>query len=202
VTDSGTLEDAPLKVGPRWWWVWGFHLLVGGTAAVMLFSWSYPGVHVYLFWAGGAVAGLLGCWWLGWIVYVTTTTGRRWRWFLVGPAIAVLTASLMAAAVPLQLRWAASRAAFDAVVAGHPLPPKGSEWRNFDVPARVGTYRIDAAYWVPGGAVFFEANGAFIDEAGFAYLPGGPGPDLPNTNFEAPQYKSLGGGWYSFTSGR
>jgi hypothetical protein len=46
----------------------------------------------------------------------------------------------------------------------------------------------------------YEATGDFLDDAGFAYLPDGPDPELGNGSFEVPQFVHLSGDWYSFTS--
>ncbi|MGY0002335.1 hypothetical protein [Micromonospora sp. I033] len=48
--------------------------------------------------------------------------------------------------------------------------------------------------------MFYEANGYLIDDAGFAYLPDGPSPDLETPDFESPVFKHLGGAWYSWTA--
>jgi len=56
------------------------------------------------------------------------------------------------------------------------------------------------AYRVPGGAVFYEEHGVFIDDAGFAYLPDGPTDGLSSVGFENPQFHHLGGPWYRWTA--
>lgn len=182
------------------WLIWAFHLVAAAVAGCVLWSLSYPGFDFYLLVASGwgslAVAGF----WLGWIIFVATRTGRLWRWFVVGPIIGVLTVVLLAVGAPLQVRWAASRDAFAAVVAGHPIPPAGSEWTALPVPNQLGSYPIVFAYWVPGGAVFYEAHGNFIDDAGFAYLPAGPTAELNTGSFEWPRFRPLGGGWYHWTA--
>jgi hypothetical protein len=99
------------------------------------------------------------------------------------------------------VRWAASRDAFAAIVAGHPIPPAGSEWTPLTVPDRLGSYHIISASWVPGGAIFYEAHGNVFDDAGFAYLPGGPTAELDTVSFEGPRFRHLGGGWYRWTAG-
>lgn len=75
-----------------------------------------------------------------------------------------------------------------------------SDWHHVPAPSTFGSYRIIAAYHVPGGVVFQERNGNLFDDAGFAYLPGGPTPDLENGSFESPIFRHLGGAWYSWTA--
>jgi hypothetical protein len=48
--------------------------------------------------------------------------------------------------------------------------------------------------------IIYESTGLFFDDAGFAYLPHGPDDRLGNGAFEAPSFRSLGGGWYSWTA--
>jgi hypothetical protein len=52
---------------------------------------------------------------------------------------------------------------------------------------------------VPEGLIIFDRDGAFMDDAGFAYLPNGEFPP-GNGAFESPDFRALGGGWYAFTS--
>ncbi|MET8832977.1 hypothetical protein ABZV78_03545 [Micromonospora sp. NPDC004540] len=115
--------------------------------------------------------------------------------------IVVFVLALLVAGAPLQARWAMSRGAFEQVVATLPTTsPVSGEWSSVPVPSRIGAYRITAAYPVPGGVVFHDANGYLIDDAGFAYLPQGPTPDLKTPDFESPVFKHLGGAWYSWTA--
>ncbi|MBM7785503.1 hypothetical protein [Tenggerimyces flavus] len=64
----------------------------------------------------------------------------------------------------------------------------------------MGSYEVIRVETVPGGVLFYEANGNLFDDAGFAYLPGGPTPELENGGFESPNYRHLGGPWYAFTA--
>ncbi|MEV6932431.1 hypothetical protein AB0M46_49170 [Dactylosporangium sp. NPDC051485] len=107
--------------------------------------------------------------------------------------------ALLCTGAPFKMRWAASRGAFAAVVAGHPIPPPGSAWESFTVPRRLGLYTITSAGWVPGGAVFYEAHGDVFYHAGFAYLPGGPTRDVETALIESAYFHHLGGGWYRWS---
>jgi hypothetical protein len=186
--------------GSARWPIWAFHFVVAAVAGCVLWSVSYPGSDFLLLAVSAFGSLVLAGIWLGWTIFVASRTGRRWRWFLVGPVIGVLTVMLLASGVPLAIRWAASRDAFAAVVAGHPIPPAGSEWTRLAVPNQLGSYRILSANWVPGGAIFYEAHGNFFDDAGFAYLPAGPTAELDTGAFEAPRFRHLGGGWYRWTA--
>ncbi|WP_238008729.1 hypothetical protein KZZ52_03090 [Dactylosporangium sp. AC04546] len=195
MSDTATSDDAAPKAGPGWHWIWAFHLVVVAVAGGVLWSVSYPDGDLYLLGAFGCTSVLVGCFWLGWTISVARTTGRRRGWFLAGPVVGVLTLALLCTGAPFKMRWAASRGAFAAVVAGHPIPPPGSEWEGFIVPRRLGLYSITEAGWVPGGAVFYEAHGGLYG-AGFAYLPGGPTAELDTVELYWPQFKHLGGSWY------
>jgi hypothetical protein len=96
------------------------------------------------------------------------------------------------------MRWAASRDAFAAIIAGHPIPPPGSKSEDFIVPRRLGLYHITRADWVPGGAVFYVAHSDFYG-AGFAYLPAGPTADVENAMLDSANFDHLGGSWYRWT---
>ena len=71
---------------------------------------------------------------------------------------------------------------------------------GLDLVWRGSTSRVFFAYQVGENVILYEANGDFIDDAGFAYLPRGPDRRLSNANFEAPVFKRLGDGWYSWTA--
>lgn len=200
MSDTATRDDAAPNALLDRRRIWAFHLVVVAVAGVMFCSVSYPGSSFFLFAASGFASVLVGCYWLGWTIYIVSTTGRWRRWFLIGPFIGVLTLVLLGTGAPFKMRWAASQGAFAAAVAGHPIPPPGSAWAPFTVPRRLGLYSITSASWVPGGAVFYEAHGDFFDDAGFAYLPGGPTAELDTSLFESPQFHHLGGGWYSWTA--
>ncbi|MFG3301773.1 hypothetical protein [Micromonospora chersina] len=168
------------------------------AAACLLFAFSVPG-FVFLLVLGLVHVLVLAA--MAWIVLVMMGIQRReWSWwFLSAPAVVVL--ALVVAGAPLQARWAMSRSAFERVVATLPTTsPVGVEWSSVPVPSRIGAYRIEAAYPVPGGVVFYEENGYMTDDAGFACLPDGPTSDLETPDFESPAFKHLGGPWYSWTA--
>ncbi|WP_344619696.1 hypothetical protein [Dactylosporangium salmoneum] len=200
MSDTAPSDDDALD-GSGWRLIWAFHLVVVAAAGGLLWSLSYPGSNFLLMALSGLAAFVVACVWLFWTaIYLARHAGKWRKWFLIGPVIGVLTLALLCTGAPSKMRWAASRNAFAAIVAGHPIPPPGSEWQQFTVPRRLGSYSIIGADWVPGGAVFYEAHGSFFDDAGFAYLPGGPTTELDTGWFEGPRFRPLGGGWYSWTA--
>ena len=67
-------------------------------------------------------------------------------------------------------------------------------------PSRLGWFTVTGWERFPAGVVFTDSHGAFLDNAGFAYLPDGPSDSLENEGFEGPSYRSLGDGWYAWTA--
>lgn len=166
-----------------------FHGLLVAPTAVWLWSWSSPGFDFPAWVAGtfGLLAG--GAVWavrlLLWFLGPRPRPGGRW--FLVAPAAGVVALGLVLADVPLRLRWAASRAAFDAAVAD-------------PGPGRLGWYDVRNVVRDGDAVLFFDATGALSNDAGFAYLPSGPFPELATGVFERPRFRPLGDGWYTFTA--
>jgi hypothetical protein len=104
---------------------------------------------------------------------------------------------------PERKNWSSNKDEFAALVAAMPPEPisKSTESQvSFPIPERVGAYTTRGyGLRVQGGAIFHDDEGcSFIDDSGFAYLPDGPYAELENGNFESPQFRALGDGWYSF----
>ena len=106
--------------------------------------------------------------------------------------------ALAFSSVPMRVRWSLSRADFASIVSD--APPANSDWQYFNVPRRIGSYSIDSAVRIPQGVLFYEAHGAFLNDAGFAYLPSGPSGVRGNGSFESPQFEPLGGPWYAWSA--
>jgi hypothetical protein len=69
------------------------------------------------------------------------------------------------------------------------------------MPERIGLYGVRDFETVPGGWIVYDESGSgLFDDAGFAYLPAGPTPDLGDGLWESPQFRHLGGPWYSWTA--
>ena len=118
----------------------------------------------------------------------------RAAWFAVAPLGALALALLLVASVPLRVRWELSKSSFAADVRAHPR--EGPGWH----PRRIGSYRITSVHVVPEGILFYDYVGALADDAGFAYLPGGPSTEMASGDFENPQWFALGDGWYGWTA--
>ena len=118
----------------------------------------------------------------------------------IAPAMVLLTMVLLTVGVPLRGRFEFARSDFDAFVAE--LEPQGTfdDWVPIDAPPELGGYEILLAYQVGENVVIYEATGLFFDDAGFAHLPNGQDGRLGNGSFEAPSFRSLGSGWYSWTA--
>lgn len=180
--------------------VWAAHVVGFGGAAVMLWAFSVPGVSVFVAMTGGAILAAAALLWTV-AAQLSHSAGRTWPWWLlIAPVMAVVTLALLIIRAPLHVRWELSRGAFEAVVADLPEATESTKFDRVKVPERVGSYRIITAYRVPGGVIFYEENGAFFDDAGFAYLPGGPSRSLHNGSFESPAFSPLGDGWYRWTA--
>jgi hypothetical protein len=172
---------------------------VAVPSVALLWSHSVPGLK-FVVWAAAILVLLCfaGVWALRLLLFALRH--RRWDWwFAVAPVAGLLVAASVYSALPLQVRFAASRPAFDRVISE--LPPPGGGGFYFLGSRQIGSYRIDEAHHVHGGVIFSEHNGDVFHNAGFAYLPDGPTPGLANEyDFEAPAWRHLGGPWYSWTA--
>jgi hypothetical protein len=99
--------------------------------------------------------------------------------------ILVGAAFLISLGAPVRVRFEASRAAFDQVVAE--VMAGGST-----DPRSIGLYDIDALERTPDGIRFLVEGSGFIDASGFAYAPDGDPTRLDSDDI----YRPLGGGWY------
>lgn len=170
---------------------------------MVLYAVSFPGIQV--------IAAIVGLYWLGaaaliWAARLVGYVVTRPRGglgdgvlFLIAPLGALIVAVVLWADAPLRTRWALSRNSFaDAAVDVAASQPPSAISRPFN--RRLGLYQVRGVRRVNTGVIFYEKAGAILDDAGFAYLPNGPTPDLENGLFERPQFKALGGGWYAWTA--
>lgn len=107
---------------------------------------------------------------------------------------------LLGLSVPLRLRWLLSESAFENLVRDLPATDAPTQAVDLPVPQRLGLYELSHAYRQGNGVIFYESTGDFLDDAGFAYLPTGPFPELESGSFEAPRFHHLGNAWYSWTA--
>lgn len=191
-TRRRAIAALPLLGPPRW--------ILNGVVAVaslwLLWALGVPGFAFFTVMPLLLLVAIAGVVWTAKLVGFLLRRRRGYAtgaaaWFAVTPAILVVTAALAIAGVPLQARWAASEAAFEHAVE---QPATAAALRG-----RIGAYRITAVDRVGDAVIFREASGALMDDAGFAYLPGGP-TDPVLDRFETPQFRHLGGGWYAWTS--
>lgn len=182
---------------------WLFHVLLAAAALPLLWADSVPGSVFaweflgWILWIGFAVT-----WFVRLVLYVMARRRLSW-WFLVAPLMLVVLVSLLVAHIPLKLRWTGSQYAFDAALARVPIGP-GHMSGTLD--ETVGSYRIVGWTQIPTTTLSSPDTSARYDvlfaeehrtawpstaDAGFAYLPDGPGDRFQWT---AP----LGRGWYAW----
>ena len=129
---------------------------------------------------------------------------------LIGVALVVLTVTRL----PVRARFEFARSDFDAyatevLAAAEGNPAVGDPWLSpadpgFDVvrpdaPPSLGGISVSRVRVVPEGVLIFDDVGAVVYLAGYAYLPDGRLP-AGDGAFESPRFRSVGGGWYTFTS--
>lgn len=119
----------------------------------------------------------------------------RWRGYLLAPFGGLVVAGLLWANVPMRVGFAVSRPSFDRAAAS-----RGRTDQDTIDSQRIGVYEITQVTRSGDAILFYEANGSFSDDAGFAYLPEGPTDELENTGFERPQWTHLGGHWYAWVA--
>lgn len=195
-----------------------FVVVAAVLAAVVLYSLSVPGIDLWWFLAASAlllsasiVVGFLLLQYL-----VRRARGDRPPFPRYLALMLVLAVSVVGAALadlPLRARFELSRASFDEhvqdVLAAADGVPTDRELFELDAAQQdavaplgstsIGSFVVSRVRVIPEGVLMYEQHGAFLDDAGFAYLPDGRFPP-GDGSFENPQFRSLGGGWYSFTS--
>jgi hypothetical protein len=179
-----------------------FHGVLVVTGLVVLWAFSFPGVAFLALVPCISIVGLVG---IIWLVRGATYMRARRRaahcgtalWFAVAPAGALVLALVLHTNIALRIRWQTSKSDFQdalAEVRAHP-----EHWAN-SKPRRIGTYTITSVRIVDEGVIFDDEVGAFVDDAGFAYLPHGPSTEMANGSFENPQWFALGDHWYAWTA--
>lgn len=190
----------------RWSPWWPFHLTVAVPAMALLYSVSLPGIGLVTFLvASGTLLAAAAVWLIRGLAFVSARRRGIARgssaWFLVAPLGGVLVLALVLGSVPLRVRWAMSESDFESWADRAPPESEVSEIVRFDVPSRIGLYRIRQAYRQGEAVIFYEARGSgIVDDAGFAYLPHGPFPQLVSGSFESPTFRHLSGPWYAWTA--
>lgn len=132
--------------------------------------------------------GIFGAW-LSRLLFLAAPQSRnypRWRlrWSL--PMLILCAAvALMVVELPLRLRFEASRAPLDALVAAMATG-------DVPTPDSVGLFDIEQLERTPDGIHFLVRDSGFIDRFGFAYAADGD-PYYPSTE---DTLRPLGGGWF------
>ncbi|MCP4248820.1 MAG: hypothetical protein GY778_17385 [bacterium] len=111
----------------------------------------------------------------------SVTKRRRWAWAAT-PVALLLIVSALASPWPTWVRFAMSESAFERAITD----------RSDDSGGLVGFYSVSRINRYKNGAIFFKTGPAFMDEAGFAYLPKG---ELPE-HAELYVGQELAPGWY------
>lgn len=180
-----------------------FHIALVPAGALLIYSTSFPGFAFWLMLLGALLAALGAFIWVARLIgYLLAHRRDRVRspvsrWFLVAPAAGALVVLAMFSGLPLRARWAIAKPDFERALAAAP-PANHGRWQAFDPPDRVGTYLIRRGARVGDAVIFYEQEGAFMNDAGFAYLPSGP--RAVARAFEGPHFRALGGDWYAWTS--
>lgn len=180
-------------------------LLAPTLAGIGAWTWSesLPGGGFWLLIGGFWLLVLAGTCWLVFAALwaADRRRGRRSRvpaWSLVAAATLVAGgAVLLAADVPLRVRWAVSEGAFDDAVQAA-APTGTSPDGPIEVPGRLGAYRIVGAERL-GTAVLIEtpdAAGIFV-RAGFIHVPDGLA-SLPERITGGASFEPLGDDWYAW----
>lgn len=170
-------------------------VLVGSWLSAVVIAWggSYPGGQLAIVFGALVLIGLTGVAWL--ILTVAEVAVRR---FALAVALAVLALLVIGGAgvaarieLPLLARFAASRPAFDQVIAD-----RGEAGPGAPCPSRIGTYRILSCRTIGSDTYFRARDGGFLDSVGFVYLPEGVPVDPPTDT--SITYGQLRGPWYTF----
>lgn len=194
-----------MTVGRFLWSMWRSLLTIGlvlrsghGWFAIGLgiglFAVSVPGFMFFPMMLALLISAPLALVWVVW-AFIHLAHARWTRWLLVGPAMLTMTIAVGFIEVPLKLRFAASKGAFETALreANESADPSFQE-------RRIGLYKITYVQSLSGGGTaFFESNGSLFDDAGFAYLPVPPPPHYDG-GLKAGRFRHLSGNWYSFES--
>jgi hypothetical protein len=192
---------------------WLFHLGLGVVVALRLWAASTPAGPQALLWLGSAVVFSVAA--LVWVVWLLAWMRRRrdgasgaaWR-FLVAPMCATLSVAVLVLDLPLQVRWSLAQESFDRAVESAPASAPDQPVA-FDVPAVLGSYRVDRAVAI-GDDVFLSVasdplesrSGGFLLSSGFAHLPTGraPSPDPVGRGHGKVHYRHVDGDWYAWAA--
>jgi hypothetical protein len=107
----------------------------------------------------------------------------------------LLVVTLVAANVPLHVRWAGSQDAFAAALASPDFGTTADQNGYLLPPVQVGTYEI-IAFSRDGDRAQFDDSSSFCGTSGFAYLPDGDPTAIGGG--DATTSVDLGDSWFAF----
>jgi hypothetical protein len=170
-------------------------VVTGTWLAAVTIGWaaSYPSADLAVVFVALVLVALTGLAWL--VLTISEIVLRR---FALAVALTVLAGLVIGGAgiaarieLPLLARFAASRPAFDQVIAD-----RGEAGPGAPCPRRIGSYRILSCRTLGSDTYFRARDGGFLDSVGFVYLPEGVPTDPPTGT--SITYGQLRGPWYSF----
>ena len=173
-------------------------------ASVYLWSIAVPGLRFFAWAASLAGLALMGFVWivLGVVAAVRTVRKGARKVTLplvtslaVVPIVAVLLLGARLLDAPLRLRVELSRGqltdyAESLLAEGRP---------DVVTPESIAGFPLSSVVVRDGAVFLYDIDGALFDDAGLLYLPEGQPSDVAGP-MESPSFRSLGGGWWSFTA--
>lgn len=185
----------------------GVVALGGAAATVLLWASTFPGWPL----AAGVILSVLVFAGLLFMLGAEPVPAAR-RLRPIGLVVALLVAVGGAILVEqsddaaLQARFAASRDAFESVVAEAGAPTHRSALRGDftgDCPNSIGSFALAECQLIDRGYLFLQQRAALGGDAGFAYLPEGLPSEDPTvgSGLKPEQFSELGGAWYAWTCG-
>lgn len=177
-------------------------LVVASLGAVLVLSRAWL-VSPLLGFAALGFGGIVALGWSAVAVLALIRGLRRrpvpeWRHIVAVPAIGLAVIVALWTGVVDTAAWRVSRSSFDEVVAARQPGLASTEQRP--LPARrLGAFRVRRAWQQGDAVVFVVENAGWFGEAGFAYLPAGPSPEVRSTMLE-PTFEPVGRGWYRWWS--
>lgn len=119
------------------------------------------------------------------------------RWHAIAALAVLLTAAAVETAAPLRGRFGLSKSAL-ADIADSCLAQDRLNGPVCEAPDRAGLYQV-ASVVRDGESVIITIRTTSFDDVGFVYASDGD-PPAGNSDFENPEYRNLGDGWFAFTS--
>lgn len=172
--------------------------MVAGAGLLLLWGGSYPAAHFGYVLIAIMVWMVLAAIWLfrGLFLLWCSVSGRidpivGTRRFLYGPTIIVVAVVLAFSALPLYLRFGASRPFLADAAADVSIGAVIAD-------QAIGLFRVSGVEVIGESQIFTETSGGFLSGGGFAYLPNGPTAPALRDWRRTVSLRSMGGDWYSW----